>query len=70
MTRGKQYVKKVFWYIGGKKRKQKEAGLPIRLLASIEAPTLGEIAKPIFGRIFGRGRRRSKRRRRKRLKKK
>ena len=70
MTRGKQYVKKGFGYIGGEKRKQKGAGLPIGLLASIGAPTLGEIAKLIFGKIFGRGRIRSKRRRRKRLKKK
>ena len=56
--------------MGREKRKQKGAGLPIGLLASIGAPTLGEIAKLIFGKIFGRGRRRSKRRRRKRLKKK
>ena len=52
MTRGKQYVKKGIWYIGG---------IPIGLLASIGAPILGEIAKPIFGKIFGRGRRRSRR---------
>ena len=66
MTRGKQYVKKGLWYIGGEKRKQEGAGLPIGLLASIGVPILGEIAKPIFGKIFGRGRRRSRRRRRKR----
>ena len=70
MTRGKQYVKKGVWYIGGKKRKQKGAGLPIGLLTSIGAPILGEIAKPIFGKIFSRGRRRSRRRRRKRRKNK
>ena len=70
MTRGKQYVKKGVWYNRGKKRKQKGAGLPIGLLTSIGAPILGEIAKPIFGKIFGRGRRRSRRRRRKRRKNK
>ena len=61
MTRGKQYVKKGVWYIGGKKRKQKGAGIPIGLLASIGAPILGQIAKPVFGKIFGRGCRRSRR---------
>ena len=66
MTRGKQYVKKGFWYIGGKKRKQKGAGLPIGLLAMIGAPILGELAKPILGKNFGRGRRRSRRLRRRR----
>ena len=63
MTRGKQYVKKrslVYW------RGKKKARLPIGLLASIGVPILGEIAKPIFGKIFGRGRRRSRRCRRKR----
>ena len=67
MTRGKQYIKKGVWYIGKKKkRKQKGAGIPIGLLASIGAPILGEIAKPIFGNIFGRGRRRSRRLKRRR----
>ena len=66
MTRGKQYVKKGFWYIGGKKRKQKGAGLPIGLLATIGAPILGELAKPILGKNFGRGRRCSRRLRRRR----
>ena len=32
MTRGKQYVKKGVLYIGGKKRKQKGAGVPTGLL--------------------------------------
>ena len=53
----------VYW---GKKRKQKGAGLPIGILALIGAPILGEIAKPIFGKIFGRGGRCSRRRRRNR----
>ena len=66
MTRGKQYIKKVVWYIGGKKRKQKGAGIPIGLLVSIGAPILGEIAKPTFGKNFGRGRRRSRRLKRRR----
>ena len=66
MTRGKQYVKKGFWYIGGKKRKQKGAGLPIGLLATIGAPILGELAKPILGKNFGRGHRCSRRLRRRR----
>ena len=60
MTRGRQYVKKGVWYIGGKE-KQKGAGLSIGLLASIGAPILGELAKPVLGKFFGRGRRRSRR---------
>ena len=50
--RGKQYVKKGVWYIGGKKRKQKGGAFPLGLLASIGAPILGEIAKPILGKIL------------------
>ena len=49
-----------------KKKKEKGAGIPVGLLASIGAPILGEIAKPIFGKIFGRGRRPSRRLRRRR----
>ena len=64
--RGKQYVKKDVWYIGGEKRKQKGGAFPLRLLASIGAPILGEIAKPILGKIFGRGRK-LRRRKRQRL---
>ena len=59
MPRGKQIVKKGIWYIGGKKkrkRKQKGKGFPFGLVASAAAPLLGEIAKPIFKKIFGRGR--------------
>ena len=51
--RGKQYIKKGVWYIGGKKRKQKGGAFPLELLASIGAPILGEMAKPILGKIFG-----------------
>ena len=57
MSRGKQYVKKGLWYIWGKKRRQRGGGLPIGLLAFLGAPILGEIAKPILGKSFGRGRR-------------
>ena len=60
------YKKRCLVYWEKKKRKQKGAGIPIGLLASIGAPILGEIAKPIFGKIFGRGRRRSRRLKRRR----
>ena len=60
MPRGKQTVKKGVCYIGGKKRrrrrkKQKGKGFPFGLIASAAAPLLGEIAKPIFKKFFGRG---------------
>ena len=65
MPRGKQVVKKGVRYIGGKKRKrktkQKRKGFPFGLVGSAAAPLLGEIAKPIFKKIFGRGRKRRKR---------
>ena len=62
MVRGKQSVKKGVWYIGGRykrapKRRQRGGTIPLGLLASIGAPILGEIEKPIFGKIFGRGKR-------------
>ena len=43
------------WYIGGKKRKRKQKGkgFPFGLVSSAAAPFLGEIAKPIFKKIFG-----------------
>ena len=63
--RGKQYVKKGVWYIGDKK-KQKGRGIPIGILALIGALILGEIAKPILEKFFGRGRRKKKRSRRRR----
>ena len=59
MKRGKQTVKKGIWYIGGKK-KQKGGAIPFGLIASLAAPVLGEIAKPVFKTIFGRGRKRRK----------
>ena len=55
MTRGRQYVKKKFLYIGEKKRKQKGGAITTGLLASIASPILGEVAKPILGKLFGRG---------------
>ena len=57
MSRGKQSVKKGVWYIGGRKKKkrQKGKGIPFGLIASLVAPVLGEVAKPIFKKIFGRG---------------
>ena len=61
--RGKQSVKKGIWYIGTKRKirkRQRGKGFPLGLLASIGAPILGEVAKPILGKIFGRGRRRQK----------
>ena len=65
MPRGKQVVKKGVRYIGGKKRKrktkQKGKGFPFGLVASAAAPLLGEIAKPILKKFFGRGRKRRKR---------
>ena len=47
--------------------KQKGGALPLGLLASIGAPLLGEIAKPISGKFFGRGRKLRRRRRRRKL---
>ena len=66
MSRGKLSVKKGLWYVGGaykraKKRWQKGGAIPIGLLASIGTAILGEIAKPIPGKIFSRGHRRKRR---------
>ena len=58
MRRGKQSVKKGVWYTGEKNRKQKDGAMAIGLLASIGAPILGEISKPILVKIFGRGKER------------
>ena len=63
--RGKQYVKKGVWYIGDKKKK-KDAEYQFGLLALIGASILGEIAKPILGKFFGRGCRNKRRWRRRR----
>ena len=59
--RGKQSVKKAIWYLGSKRKTRKRPrgkGFPLGLLASVGAPILGEVAKPILGKIFGRGIRR------------
>ena len=60
MNRGKQVVKKGIWHIGSKKRKKQKGGaIPLGLLASFAGPVIGEIAKPIFKKILGRGKRKS-----------
>ena len=66
--RGKQSVKKGIWHMGGKskqalrrKRRQKGGAIPFGLLASIGVPILGDIAKPILGKILGRGLRKRRR---------
>ena len=70
MIRGRQSIKKGVWHVGGKykrapkRRAQKGGAIPLGLLASIGAPILGEIAKPIFGKIFERGKRIKRRARR------
>ena len=53
--RGKQSIRKGIWHIGGqykrakkRKRRQKGGAIPFGLLASIGAPILREIAKPIL----------------------
>ena len=49
------------WYIGGKKkRNQKGKGFLIGVIASLAAPVLGAVAKPIIKKIFG-GRKRPRR---------
>ena len=57
MSRGKQYVKKGVWYIGGKR---KGRVITFGLIASLAAPVLSDVAKPILGKILGRGRRRKR----------
>ena len=55
----KTISKKGVWYIGGKKRKkQKGKRIPLGIIASVAGPILSEVAKPIFKKIFGRGKRR------------
>ena len=63
--RGRQSIKKGVWHIGGRKR-QKGGAFPLGLVASLAGPILGEVAKPIFKTILGRGIKRRERRRRKR----
>ena len=70
MSRGKQSIGNGVWYICGKykrtpkrktKTKQKGGAIPFGLIASPAGSILGEVVKPIFGKILGRGRRRRKR---------
>ena len=42
------------WHIGGRKR-QRGGPFPLGLVASLARPILGEVAKPIFKTILGRG---------------
>ena len=64
MNRGKQSIKKSIWHTGGRykkrKRKQKGGAIAFGLIASLVGPILGEVAKPIFKKIIGRGRRKRK----------
>ena len=65
--RGKQSIKKDIWHIGGTykrvpRRRQRGGAIPLGLLASIGAPILGEIAKPILEKILGRGLKKGRRR--------
>ena len=67
MPRGRQSVKKGVWHIGGrykrpKKGKQKGGAFPFGLIVSLAAPILGEVAKPILGKILGRGIKKRRRR--------
>ena len=62
---GRQSIKKGVWHIGGRKR-QRGGAFPLGLVASLAGPILGEVAKPIFKTILGRGIKRRGRRRRKR----
>ena len=63
--RGRQSIKKGVWHIGGKrKRRQRGGAFPLGLVASLAGPLLGEVAKPIFKTILGRGIQQRRRRRR------
>ena len=63
--RGRQSIKKGVWHIGGKrKRRQRRGAFPLGLVASLAGPLLGEVAKPIFKTILGRGIQQRRRRRR------
>ena len=62
---GRQSIKKGGWHIGGKrKRRQRGGAFPLGLVASLAGPLLGEVAKPIFKTILGRGIQQRRRRRR------
>ena len=63
--RGRQYVRKGVWYVGGRRRirrgkKGKRGGflLLAGLLGAAAGPILGEIAKPLCKKFIGGGRRR------------
>ena len=64
MSRGKKLIRKGVWHIGRKykrapkKKKEKGGAIPFGVIASLGAPVLGEVAKPLLRKIFGRGRRR------------
>ena len=63
--RGRQSIKKGVWHIGGnRKRRQRGGAFPLGLVASLAGPLLGEVAKPIFKTILGRGIQQRRRRRR------
>ena len=63
--RGRQSIKKGVWHIGGRrKRRQRGSAFPLGLVASLAGPLLGEVAKPIFKTILGRGIQQRRRRRR------
>ena len=51
---GRQSIRKGVWHIGGRKR-QRGGPFPLGLVASLAGPILGEVAKPIFKTILGRG---------------
>ena len=40
---------------GGKHKRQKSGAFPFGLIASATGPLIGEVAKPILKKIFGRG---------------
>ena len=61
--RGLQSVKKRNLVFGRGCKRQKGGAFPFGLIASAAAPLIGEVAKPIFKRNFGRGRRKRKYRR-------
>ena len=58
MNRGKQVVKIGIWQ--KKKKKQIGGAIPFGLIASLAAPILREVAKPIFKTILGRGKRKKR----------
>ena len=56
-------MKKGVWHIGGRKR-QKGGAFPLGLVASLARPILGEVEKPIFKTMLGRGLKKKRRRKR------